>query len=268
MKRLRVALILCCLGTSSSAAVLVDGDEDWRGHFALSQPVNGNVYTIIQFDSDLIIGGSFRIGGAPIVRWNGTEWEPMGTGFGSSSSVVHDAIVYDGDLVVTGNVGILHRWVDDHWEVFNGGFAGGSVGHVLLEQDGNLFIGGEFSGVNGVSASRVAFWDGAEWHPMGAGFNNEVSAMAMHDGVLYAGGSFSQSGTTPTEHIARWNGSSWEDVAGGMNNWVGALITYDSLLLAGGCSSSEPLGHFAAHRYGHVPHVGWPDDVLSRDRQA
>ncbi len=34
------------------------------------------------------------------------------------------------------------------------------------------------------------------------------------------------------------------------------------------CSSSEPLGHFAAHRYGHFPHVGWPDDVLSRDRQA
>ncbi len=39
-------------------------------------------------------------------------------------------------------------------------------------------------------------------------------------------------------------------------------------LISIGCSSSEPLGHLAAHRYGHFPHVGWPDDVLSRDRQA
>ena len=48
------------------------------------------------------------------------------------------------------------------------------------------------------------------------------------------------------------------------------LVTSPSfmVLTAHECSSSEPLGHFAAHRYGHFPHVGWPDDVLSRDRQA
>ncbi len=50
----------------------------------------------------------------------------------------------------------------------------GRVSAAVVFDDGNgpaLYIGGEFTSVNGMPANRVAKWDGQSWSAVGAGIN-------------------------------------------------------------------------------------------------
>jgi hypothetical protein len=48
-----------------------------------------------------------------------------------------------------------------------------------------LYVGGDFTGVYGVSASHVAKWDGTTWTALGSGVNGNVHALALSGGALY-----------------------------------------------------------------------------------
>lgn len=92
---------------------------------------------------------------------------------------------------------------------------GGANGEVIafaLGPDGRLYAGGAFTVIGGVTAARVAVWNGVKWEPLGSGATggNVDSLYFGPDGLLYAGGAFTQAGGVPnTAHLAAWNGSSW-----------------------------------------------------------
>jgi hypothetical protein len=127
----------------------------------------------------------------------------------------------------------------------------GSNGVVLALAEGavggadRLYAGGAFLTMNGVSASRVAQWDGATWSPLGLGVDGNAIAMALYDegagDRLFVGGAFSKANNTPMSRIARWDGSTWSGVSTGITgsgSAVRSLLVHDdgageSLFVAG-----------------------------------
>jgi hypothetical protein len=102
-----------------------------------------------------------------------------------------------------------------------GGASGGRVAALTVFDDGTgpaLYAGGKFTTIGGVSAARIARWDGASWAPLGAGItgsttNDRVEVLQVFDDgsgpALFAGGLFDQAGGQPASSIARWDGANW-----------------------------------------------------------
>ncbi|MFN4932431.1 MAG: T9SS type A sorting domain-containing protein [Bacteroidota bacterium] len=95
----------------------------------------------------------------------------------------------------------------------------------LIEFNGKIIAGGDFFTIGGGNiVYRIAQWDGNTWQAMGAGFDNEVRALAVFNNELYAAGTFSSSSDQNTAldaRIAKWNGTVWEPVAGADINNTG-----------------------------------------------
>jgi hypothetical protein len=93
--------------------------------------------------------------------------------------------------------------------------SGGADGIVfsLASESGNLYAGGGFSHVGGVSTSRIARWNGSAWSDVHGGANSFVFALAGFHGELHAGGSFStvNTGVLSTPGWARYleTGAPW-----------------------------------------------------------
>jgi hypothetical protein len=199
--RLFVALVACLAFSTLAAAQCAD----WRaGPFQNNNGINGYCIAAVMCDPDgagplgqqLVIGGQFYwAGGArvnDIARWDGSAWQPFGAGAsGGSSTPEVDALA-----------------------VYPPG----------TEFAGQLIAGGNFGSMDGVPAANIARWDGAAWHPVGAGLNRAVFAITFWDPdgpgpaapQLIAGGVFTGSGGVPASYVARFDGTAWQPLGGGM----------------------------------------------------
>jgi hypothetical protein len=123
-----------------------------------------------------------------------------------------------------------------------------SVTALLVDGSGNLYAGGTFITVGGVTANQVARWDGSTWSPLcngsNCGMNGAVNAFAFDSaGNLYAGGDFTTAGGVAVNYIARWDGTRWSALCSGgscgMNKAVNALaVDSTGILYAGGLFAS------------------------------
>jgi hypothetical protein len=110
--------------------------------------------------------------------------------------------------------------------------------------NGDLVAGGSFTTAGGVSANRIARWNGTSWSALGSGLgsgvNDWVRALAtMPNGDLVAGGGFTTAGGVSANRIVRWNGTSWSALGSGITGvlgpFVGALaVLPNGDLVAGG----------------------------------
>jgi len=74
-----------------------------------------------------------------------------------------------------------------------------------FSSSGDLIAAGEFSVAGGVSAARIARWDGAAWNPMGSGANGTIHAITLlPGGDIVIGGQFSVAGGQLCSEVARW----------------------------------------------------------------
>ena len=61
-----------------------------------------------------------------------------------------------------------------------------------------MYVGGFFTDAGGVSsASRIARWDGSQWHALGGGVNGPIYAIAVSGTSTYVGGEFTDAGGNP-----------------------------------------------------------------------
>jgi len=104
----------------------------------------------------------------------------------------------------------------------------------------NLYAGGSFTMAGGITANRIAQWNGSGWSALGSGFegvngvNPRINALAVSGSELYVGGFFRTAGGTAATNIAKWDGDTWSPLGSGINNEVFALVVSGSELCAGG----------------------------------
>jgi uncharacterized delta-60 repeat protein len=223
--------------------------------------------TVNQPDGKLIIGGTFSAfnGGFKntIARINengslDSTFDPGtgGTGGGPNTAMMlTSALQNDNKILIGGffssyNSTIINRIArlnaDGSLDVsFNPGFgANNTVRTILVQSDGKIIIGGDFTSFNGTSINRIARLneDGSldtSFNP-GIGANSNVSTSALQsDGKIIIGGDFTSFNGTPIDRIARLNADGSLDTSfnpgTGANSFVfTSALQNDGKIIIGG----------------------------------
>lgn len=218
---------------------------------AVATDASGNLY----------VGGRFTIAGGVfatnIAKWNGSSWSALGSGIGGvDEPVVFALLVSGGDLYAGGQFTTagevsatnIAKWNGSNWSALGPGIPGltPSAGYVsdMVVSGGDLYAGGWFTNVGGVSIDNIAKWDGSSWSSVGSGMGGIVLALATSGSNVFAGGWFGTAGGNTANNIAKWNGSSWSALGSGMDDAVYSLARSGNDLYASG--SFETAGGVSA----------------------
>lgn len=203
---------------------------------------NGTVTVMEELaNGHMLIGGDFTdVGGTAANRvaiWNGTSFVALGSGL---QGIVNCAVEFNGEIYVGGGslsgLADLAKWNGTGWSfqtVFASKYSEVTALHV---HNGQLHAAGIMTGIVGAS-HQVARWDGADWQPVGSGFNGHIHALDSRAGVLVAGGAFTGFFMDPNpnlNHVAEIEGNEWTQLGDGLNATVRDLLSIDGVLHAAG----------------------------------
>ncbi len=226
----------------------------------------------------LYVGGEFtHVNDLPIsflARWNGVAWSAVGTGLNGAVSALDvldpgagPALFVRGLFTNAGGAPAnrIAKW-NGAWDGLGGGVAGSaSVLDLAVFDEGfgpSLFAAGDFTSIGGLSANRIARWDGIAWSPLGAfGLSGTARALTVFDDGsgpdLYVGGDFTEAGGLSARRIAQWSGTKWSVLGLGVNNVSAQAVSVRDLavfndgagaaLFVGG--SFEQAGPFAGSNF-------------------
>lgn len=197
-----------------------------------------NVRAIGATEHGIYAGGWFTHAGPALIsyfaRWDGSAWQEVGGGLSNAVEVVnvHDEMVYaGGDFLFAGEMEVnrIAMWDGINWHAFGRG-VNGKVKAIAVDQEGLVYVGGEFTRATNldgstVQANYIAMWDGSSWHSLEYGMSDQVKALQAAGDHIYAGGKFRQASGRTVNFVARWDGSSWSDVGGGTNTTVTSLAS-------------------------------------------
>jgi len=172
-----------------------------------------------------------------------------GLAHNAGAADVWSAVVYQGDLVVAGIIGLAGnppewkgistpaRWDGHAWQTLGGASCAKIVG---LAGDDLIAAGNLVGQTSEGPLHGVARWDGSQWHRMGRGLDGLACAIAEYRGNVYVGGELHVTATGQPTTLAVFDGVEWRAVpsAPGTAQWntarVSALEVKDDLLYAGG----------------------------------
>jgi hypothetical protein len=198
---------------NGSWSVLGEGFDGVNIH-ALVAGLAGNIY--VAGEQPSLYMGKLPVSGF-VAQWDGKKWLQMETDQPEAcTSVVQLASdtaggVYAG-CTPTGPGEIISHWDGTTWTTISDQLEGEAptIFDMAVNQNGLLYIGGDFEAVSGVPASKIAYWDGSTWHALGDGVNERVQALALDpNGELYVAGWFTEAGGEQVDHIAGWDGKDW-----------------------------------------------------------
>ena len=199
--------------------------------------------------------GSFTNPAGRVAKWDGESWTSLGTG--ASNNFATCLGVWDGKLYMggffssvggVGGTANFAAWNGTEWAGAGANLgAGASIWSLEAFDDGNgerLYVGGNYLGIGGVSASRIAVYDGNSYEPLGTGLTGGVATIALDmtvwdDGsgpALFVVGRFDNAGPVLTPLVGKWNGTEWESVGGGLDGTQAVNVTVidDELYVSGG----------------------------------
>jgi len=273
---------------TAGGVTAVSNIAQWNGisFQPLTQGVNNSVRSMAASQTAFYAGGDFTVASGTatnnIGRWRVDQpapfWQFLGANAALNGRVEALAFAPNGDLYVGGSFSAANgvagtariaRWNGTQWSTVGGGIdpnigataQASFVEDMVFDAQGNLYVGGFFTGAAGVATPSVAMWDGVRWRAVGTpgAFNNAIVRALEFDaaGTLYAGGSFSQIGTTAAANIARWDGTTWTQVGSGMNGDVYTLHRDARGNLYAGGEFTQADG-VAANRIAVIPAVTPP----------
>jgi hypothetical protein len=225
---------------------------------------NNTVSAIRVVGSDVYVGGSFTTAGEEtvnrIARWNGTTWSALGDGLNNSVSsiLIAGSDLYAGgtftrDGADTEDLRRIAKWNGTAWSEVGGG-VNGMVRVLAADDDGNIYMGGNFTEVNiaggGEPMNRIAVWDGDAWSALAGGVNAGVFDILISEERVYIAGEFTTAGILDIIGVAEWNGENWSGVGDGVDRYVYSLADTGDFLYVGGYfirAGAEFLGSLARY---------------------
>ena len=245
------------------------------GQDGVSGVASASVKALDVSGGDVYVGGAFSQPGSGIARWDGSEWHPLGSGGqnGVGGGTVFALAVASDDVYVGGAftqaggepANRIARWDGSDWHALESGGQNGvnnGIVEALAVAGDDVYVGGSFNEAGGEPASRIARWDGSDWHALESGgrngVNGPVKALAISGSDVYVGGSFDEAGGQPANHVARWDGSEWHALDSGGQNGVNGNVF--ALTVAG---EDVYLGGFFTHT-GRQAGAGKPVNNVAR----
>lgn len=225
------------------------------GWATLGTGANGTINALkISANGNLYAGGSFtEIGGVAaknIAVWNGTTWAALGSGVDGSvlaletnaNNQVYAAGIFETiNGVAAKNIGF---WNGSQWSVLTDNTTSvpgtnNEIRSLYLDNDGTLYVGGNFNKAGDKTANRIASWNGTTWGTLGTGTSGFVQAIVSTPTDIFLGGNFAIAGTQTVNRITKWNKatSTWSTIGNGVNNNVNALLHDGTYLYASGSFS-------------------------------
>ena len=176
----------------------------WNGTnwISLGITVDQAIICMTVCNGELYVGGWFTTFNGNsvnrIVRFNGTTWQPVGSG-----------------ILVANNV--------------TGGV------EKMIDYNGKLIALGGFIQAGNVSANQIASWNGLAWASLGSGLTGGSStpAMSVFNNDLYVFSSLSNAGGVPVHNAAKWNGTNWSAVGNGLNHWPISSTIFNNNIYVG-----------------------------------
>ena len=200
----------------AAGGITVYNIAKWDGSAwsALGSGLSGTVNALVRTGTHLYAGGSFStiVGGTTannIARWDGLAWVALGSGTsGTGVNNTVNALAWDGSNLYVGGsfmtigqggaiVNRIARWNGSAWSALESGADEPGVDNTVysLAWDGiSLYVGGAFTTAGGVTANRIARWNGSAWSALGSGMDSNVYALTPAGMNLYAGGAFASAG--------------------------------------------------------------------------
>jgi len=185
---------------------------------------------VIDSNDNIYISGNFtRINGVVynrIAKWDGTSWLTLNNGTFSGQIYdiavdINDNLIAVGSFTDMGSVPAkrIAMWDGNNWNTIGNGVNEGLDGTayaITVDDDGILYVGGEFSMAGTINSKNIASWDGSSWSSLTTGTNARVSALTSDDNTLYVGGRFTTAGGMTVNQIATWDGSIWINMENGI----------------------------------------------------
>ena len=228
---------------------------------AVGSGTNGVVNSIIEFNNNLIVAGSFTTPGRNIAKYNGSAWSSLGTG---TNDTIFDLAIYNNKLIAVGSFdsagGVIcnriAEWDGATWSPL--GLGANNTIHSVDSAGTYLRIGGRFTTAGGVNCSRVARWQGSSWSAMGLGVNGNVYALEQFGNELIIGGAFTMAGAVTANRIVRFNLTSGAYTALGTgidSNSVYALSAFQDNIYVGG--NFTTIGGITVNRFARWTGTNW-----------
>lgn len=182
----------------------------WSGTSVLPTVTNALVRSFATApDGTVYAGGSFSIientSASRIAQWDGTAWQPLGTGLNGSATSL--AVLPNGDLYVAGGFssagGVaangLARWDGNAWYAVTGSSVN-APSRVLARRNGRLVV----AGFSVAELDQTGSWNAIP----NVGSVDEI--FELPDGRLAVSGYWQSFGTTTSTRTAIWDGVTWE----------------------------------------------------------
>ena len=203
---------------------------------------------------ELYVAGSMgQLGGTPgggpqvfvggIARWDGTQWNPLGTGIQSGFAVQDMTFLPNGDLIVAGGftsaggvagTNAVARWNGSSWSSIAGGRPNRSYFSVAVDRFGDVYVAGQNSSGQGIVEKFVA----NAWLQVGPTLSSLVFDLVIDpitDQPIVSGNFLTNDPSLPQNQqtrIARWDSTLWKAL-GTSNNVSGPIrILADSTIAA------------------------------------
>jgi hypothetical protein len=128
--------------------------------------------------------------------------------------------------------------------------------NAIAVSGGEVYVGGNFTSADGVTATNIAQWNGANWSALGAGVNGPVNAIAIRGNEVYVGGTFTLAGGLSANRVAKWDGTNWSGLGSGIGSTSvdalavsgsGVLYAAGDFISAGGVDATNVAKWDGAH---------------------
>ena len=200
-------------GITSHHIAKWDG-SNWNGFNFGIDSTFGGVFTIEEFNGDLYVGGNILPASIrDLFVWDGSTVSPVGSGIQGGLASISKMIVYNNELYIAGyftqadgNAGNCIIKYDGNTLIDVGGGMDNRITDLKVH-DGLLYACGVFNHAGGISANKIAVWNGVSWSALSNDlFDNNIEAMDFYHNELYVVGGFTKINNDSVNFIAKYTG--------------------------------------------------------------